>query len=62
MVRKYVSCAVFSVAVLLVGVLLSLPMSIEVNSIGEKPLVLFYSGIYESFARLQPFLVLVFSL
>ena len=41
MVRKYATCAIFSVAVLLVGVLLSLPISIEVNSVGEKPPFLF---------------------
>ena len=41
MVRKYASCAIFSVIVLLVGVLLSLPISIEVNSVGEKPPFLF---------------------
>src|SRR5215213_8808480 len=37
MARKYASCAVFSVVVLLVGVILSVPISVGVNSVGEKP-------------------------
>jgi len=41
MVRKYASFAVFSVAVLLIGVFLSLSSSVEVNSVGEKPPILF---------------------
>ena len=41
MIRRYASCAVFSMAVLLVGVFLSLPISIEVHSVGEKPPFLF---------------------
>jgi hypothetical protein len=41
MVRKYASCAIFSVVVLLVGVVLSLPISVDVNSVGEKPPFLF---------------------
>ena len=41
MVRRYTTCAIFSVVVLLVGVLLSLPISIGVNAVGEKPPLLF---------------------
>ena len=41
MVRKYSSCAIFTLAVLLVGVILSLPISIKVQSVGEKPPFLF---------------------
>ena len=39
MVKRYASCAVFSIAVLLIGVFLSLPIS--VNRVGEKPPFLF---------------------
>jgi len=41
MIRGYASCAVFSVAILLIGVFLSLPVSIEVHRVGEKPPFLF---------------------
>ena len=41
MAKKYASCAVFTVTVLVIGIFLSLPSSIEVNSVGEKPPFLF---------------------
>ena len=36
-VGRYISFAVFCVVVLFVGVLLSLPFSVRVDSVGEKP-------------------------
>ena len=41
MVKRYATCATFSMVVLIVGVFLSLSPSIEIYRIGEKPPFLF---------------------
>src|SRR5512138_1472016 len=41
MIKRYASCATFTVAILFVGVIMSLSTSIEVDSVGEKPPFLF---------------------
>ena len=41
MMKRYASCAIISVAILAVGVFLSLSPSIEIYRIGEKPPFLF---------------------